>query len=185
MRDLYRLSHDVRLIRWLCREAGGFYVDNPIPPSEHPLDEHPQGETRRLMGRFSRFMKNIATSTEHDRGINLDSAARIRRAWEDIKEVGKQFVVACEEGFYQSHRQPRGAGLYALADFGRDVLGKPIVNYSPDRPDLWEAWDSPDGVRAAAARAALKAAMAEGLDAPHQTADGALLMNPAGEVVSL
>ena len=25
------LTKDIRLIRWLCNEAGGFFISNPVP----------------------------------------------------------------------------------------------------------------------------------------------------------
>src|SRR4029077_3355309 len=31
VREMYLLTKDIRLIRWLCNEAGGFYVSNPVP----------------------------------------------------------------------------------------------------------------------------------------------------------
>src|ERR1700739_3132095 len=39
VREMYMLTKDIRLVRWLCNEAGGFYVSNPVPEIRKSLDE--------------------------------------------------------------------------------------------------------------------------------------------------
>ena len=46
VREMYLLTKDIRLIRWLCNEAGGFFVSNPVPELRKSLDETIFGETR-------------------------------------------------------------------------------------------------------------------------------------------
>src|SRR5436305_14912243 len=41
VRDIYALTKDIRLVRWLCNEAGGFFVSNAsIPDPAKSLDEN-------------------------------------------------------------------------------------------------------------------------------------------------
>ena len=37
VREMYLLTKDIRLIRWLCNEAGGFFVSNPVPELRQQL----------------------------------------------------------------------------------------------------------------------------------------------------
>src|SRR5438552_10245492 len=39
VREMYMLTKDIRLVRWLCNEAGGFYVSNPVPEIRKSRDE--------------------------------------------------------------------------------------------------------------------------------------------------
>src|SRR5690349_3864035 len=39
VREMYLLTKDIRLIRWLCNEAGGFYVSNPVPEIRRSHDQ--------------------------------------------------------------------------------------------------------------------------------------------------
>src|SRR3989442_7300224 len=39
VREMYMLTKDIRLIRWLCNEAGGFFISNPVPELRKSLEE--------------------------------------------------------------------------------------------------------------------------------------------------
>jgi hypothetical protein len=39
VREMYELTKDIRLIRWLCNAAGGFHVANRVPELRKSLDE--------------------------------------------------------------------------------------------------------------------------------------------------
>ena len=50
---MYLLTKDIRLIRWLCNEAGGFYVSNPVPEIRKSNDQAIYTETRAMVRDFS------------------------------------------------------------------------------------------------------------------------------------
>ena len=49
VREMFMLTKDIRLIRWLCNEAGGFFISNPVPELRRSLDETIFGETRSMV----------------------------------------------------------------------------------------------------------------------------------------
>ena len=52
VREMYALTKDIRLVRWLCNEAGGFFVANPDPELRKSYDEAIFGETRSMVRDF-------------------------------------------------------------------------------------------------------------------------------------
>ena len=76
VREMYLLTKDIRLIRWLCNEAGGFYVANPVPELRRTLDETIFGETRGMVRDFSELLDAVteAVGVEHHAIGNGDAA---------------------------------------------------------------------------------------------------------------
>ena len=101
VRDMYQLTKDIRLIRWLCNEAGGFFVNNPVPELRKSLDENIFAESRGMVREFSELLDTITESLEKVPGIQPDEAVNIRQRWEDLKACVEQFVRGCEAGFYK------------------------------------------------------------------------------------
>ena len=108
VREMYLLTKDIRLIRWLCNEAGGFYVSNPVPEIRKTLDEQIFTETRSMVREFSELLDTVTESVEDDPGIDADEADQIRQKWEDLKACLEKFVIRCEKGHY--NLKPPGAG---------------------------------------------------------------------------
>ncbi len=104
VRDMYMLTKDIRLIRWLCNEAGGFFVANPVPEIRKSLDEQIYNETRSMFRDFSELLDAITESTEDDPHIDFQEADVIRQKWEDLKACLERFVISCEKGHY--HLKP-------------------------------------------------------------------------------
>ena len=103
VREMYVQTRDIRVIRWLCNEAGGFFVPNPtVPDPKKSFDEHVFTETRGMVRDFSELLDTITESIETTPGISLDEADQIRQKWEDLKACVERFVVGCEEGHYCS-----------------------------------------------------------------------------------
>jgi hypothetical protein len=106
VREIYALTKDIRIVRWLCNEAGGFYVANPDPELRKPLDEAIFNETRSMVRDFSQLLETVTASVEDDQNIDLDEADEIRQRWEDLKAIVERFVIACEKGHYHLKRKP-------------------------------------------------------------------------------
>ncbi|MDB5171242.1 MAG: hypothetical protein JWM97_1925 [Phycisphaerales bacterium] len=100
VREMYVLTKDIRLVRWLCNEAGGFFVSNPEPVTGKTLDESIFTETRGMVREFSELLETVTDSVENDSLIDLQEADLIRQKWEDLKACVERFVVGCEKGHY-------------------------------------------------------------------------------------
>jgi hypothetical protein len=106
VKELYLQTKDIKLIRWLCNEAGGFFVANPIPDVRSSTDKQIYEETRAMMRDFSELLDAITTATENDTHIDPEEADVIRQKWEDLKAIAERFVVASESGHFHLKRKP-------------------------------------------------------------------------------
>ena len=99
--DIVRTTGDPAVLNWLCHEAGGFYVVNPV---EHPPDLRTEllVNTQRLVKEFSQLLLTVTKSIEDDGEIEPAEADRIRDAWEMLKGTVEAFTVACERGVFHS-----------------------------------------------------------------------------------
>lgn len=102
LREMYLLTKDIRLIRWLCNEADGFFVSNPVPNLRRTLEENVFLETRSMVREFSELLDTVTESLEKTPGIQQDEAVAIREKWEDLKACVEQFVIGCERGHYDA-----------------------------------------------------------------------------------
>ena len=100
VREMYLLTKDIRLIRWLCNQADGFFVSNPVPDLRRTLDEQIFTETRSMVREFSELLDTVTESVEDDPGIDPEEADQIRQKWEDLKACLEKFVIRCEKGHY-------------------------------------------------------------------------------------
>jgi hypothetical protein len=104
VREMYLLTKDIRLIRWLCNEAGGFFVANPVPELRKSMDESIFTETRTMMRDFSELLDAVTESVEDDAQIDVGEADKIREKWEDLKACAERFTLACEKGHYRAKK---------------------------------------------------------------------------------
>jgi len=105
VREMYMLTKDIRLIRWLCNQADGFYVSNPVPEIRKSIDEQVFMETRGMVRDFSELLETVTASVEDDPHIDPNEADEIREKWEDLKACVERFVMSCEKGHY--HVKPK------------------------------------------------------------------------------
>jgi hypothetical protein len=110
VREMYLLTKDIRLIRWLCNQAGGFFVSNPVPEIRKSLDEQIFTETRSMVREFSELLDTVTESVEDEPGIDAEEADQIRQKWEDLKACLEKFVIRCEKGHYNVNPPPGGTG---------------------------------------------------------------------------
>jgi hypothetical protein len=100
VREMYQLTKDIRLIRWLCNDAGGFFVASPKPEFTKSLDESIFTETRAMVREFSELLETVTDSMENEPGIDAQESDEIRQKWEDLKACVERFVLSCEKGHY-------------------------------------------------------------------------------------
>jgi hypothetical protein len=103
--EMYQLTKDIRLVRWLCNQAGGFFVANPVADARKPVEANIFTETRGMVREFSELLDAVTESVEDAPGIDPDEADEIRQRWEDLKACLEKFVVSCEKGHYQLKRK--------------------------------------------------------------------------------
>jgi hypothetical protein len=118
VREMYLLTKDIRLVRWLCNEAGGFFVSNPVPDLRRSLEETIFTETRSMVRDFSELLDAVTEAVDDDPGIDADEADEIRQKWEDLKACVERFVISCEKGHYRLKKTDH----------------KPAATASPNRP---------------------------------------------------
>jgi hypothetical protein len=100
VRELYLLTRDIVLIRWLCNQAGGFFVADSAPTLRKTTEESVVSETRIMVHDFSELLHEVTKDYETDSRIDLAEADQIRQKWEDLKACVEHFVVGCEKGHY-------------------------------------------------------------------------------------
>jgi hypothetical protein len=105
IRDVYAITKDIRLIRWLCNSAGGYFVANPhVADPRQTLDQRVFVETHALVREFSELLETVAQSIETVPGIDPNEADNIRQKWEDLKSCVECFVRGCEQGIYDARQ---------------------------------------------------------------------------------
>jgi hypothetical protein len=100
VRIMYMLTKDIRLVRWLCQEAGGFFVPNPVLELHRSNDQSIFNRTRTLMRGFAQMLDAVHDSMADDSCVDPNEACKIRTEWEELKSSAEEFVVACERGHY-------------------------------------------------------------------------------------
>ncbi|MGA2502213.1 MAG: hypothetical protein ABSH20_31100 [Tepidisphaeraceae bacterium] len=109
VREMYTLTRDIRLVRWLCNEAGGFFCANPTVNPGEQIDQSIFTESRAMVRDFSELLNAVTESYEDDSQIDPEEAELIRQKWEDLKACVEKFVAACERGHYRLKLQARPA----------------------------------------------------------------------------
>lgn len=100
VREIYLLTKDIRVVRWLCNEAGGFFVPDPVAELRKTSEETIFNRTRQMMREFSEMLDAIDISLADDTAVDASEADQIRQKWEDLKATAEQFTVACEKGHF-------------------------------------------------------------------------------------
>jgi hypothetical protein len=121
LREMYLLTKDIRLVRWLCHEAGGFFVSHPVADLRKPREETIFNETRAMVREFSELLDAVTESVEDDSMIDTREADVIRQKWEDLKACVERFVIGCERGHF-GPKIPKGQTPAPNAD--RPATGK-------------------------------------------------------------
>jgi hypothetical protein len=105
VKEMYTITKDIRLVRWLCNEAGGFYVSNPTPVLARDADQVLYGHTRQLVRDFSSLLDSVTESVDDDQSVDAEEADQIRQKWEDLKGNIERFVILCEQGHFHFNKE--------------------------------------------------------------------------------
>lgn len=102
VKEMYTVTKDIRLVRWLCNQAGGFFVANPAAPEgKKDFDRNIFNETRGMVREYSQLLDEITAALDNDPGIDSNEAVAIRQRWENLKSMVERFVIRCERGHYR------------------------------------------------------------------------------------
>jgi hypothetical protein len=99
LEEVVSATGSTKVVNWLCHEAGGFFVPNPLVQAES-VDTELLINTQRLVEEFSQLLSAVTRSIEDDGRIDPAEADNIRRAWEGLKNTAETFTVACERGLF-------------------------------------------------------------------------------------
>jgi hypothetical protein len=102
---LLRCSNDLRIVQWICQNAGGFFVKNPRTTHAHP--DYLMPATNEIVQEFADLLAVIATAAS-DNQITRPEAKNIRGRWEELKSVTETFVACCEAGNFTPLRDKDG-----------------------------------------------------------------------------
>jgi len=101
--ELYKLTGSQKILEYLCKESGGYFVRNPIETTQKEFDVLPA--TNEIVGQFSALLNRISQAAL-DNSITPDEAEEIRECWDKLKSYGEGFVRCCEEGDFELMQQP-------------------------------------------------------------------------------
>lgn len=89
---------DMQILRWLCEDAGGYFVRNPKSHCEKGYEVLPA--TSEILTKFSQMINKISEAAQ-DNSITDDEAEEIRQCWDILKGFTEGFVTCCEEGDFE------------------------------------------------------------------------------------
>ncbi len=91
---IIEVTGDQRIIEWLCRQCGGFFVPNPSA-RKHQHELLPA--TQEIVAQFSTMLTDISKAAI-DHSISQKEADEIRESWDKLKSYTEGFVACCEQG---------------------------------------------------------------------------------------
>jgi hypothetical protein len=91
---IIEVTDDRRIIEWLCRKCGGYFVPNPSGRTD---DYDLLPATQEIVAQFSAMLTDISKAAI-DHSITQPEAADIRESWDQLKSYTEGFVAACEQG---------------------------------------------------------------------------------------
>lgn len=98
--DLYKATDDPRIIRWLCENSDGFFVENSLPTLVDGDAQKLAPATSKVVKQFADLLSTVAEAAA-DSKINPKEARHIRQEWEKLKRAAEGYVVCCEEGNFK------------------------------------------------------------------------------------
>jgi hypothetical protein len=104
---LYRATQDRRPIEWLCRRAGGYFVETNQETGEERTEGYIK-QTQTLLAEFSDLLRVLSEAIASEGRVDLGEAEEIRRKWDRLQGRGEAFVRACERGHYDPERTDSG-----------------------------------------------------------------------------
>lgn len=102
LQKVIELSGDTGIVRWLCHQNGGHFVQNPN--FDRSGIRHVLTATQEIISQFSKLLSQISEAAI-DQSIKKEEAEDIREVWDMLKSYAEGFVVCCENGDFEQMRQ--------------------------------------------------------------------------------
>lgn len=99
--SLVACAEDDGPIKWLCRKAGGYFVEDKAP--DHACQQSTVPATHEIVQEFADMLAVIARAGADDKICDRE-AREIREQWEELKSVTECFVRCCEAGNFAGLR---------------------------------------------------------------------------------
>ena len=97
---LYNATEDLRIIRWLCEQSGGFFVNNTDNNGAGKVSQQLAPATSQVVKQFADLLSTVAGAAS-DSKINAREAKNIRKEWEKLKRIAEGYVKCCEAGNFK------------------------------------------------------------------------------------
>ena len=97
---LYRATGDLRIVRWLCEQSGGFFVENSEALDNGEQTQHLAPATSQVVKQFADLLSTVAGAASDSR-IGTREAKNIRQEWETLKRIAEGYVKCCEAGDFK------------------------------------------------------------------------------------
>jgi transposase len=113
LQKVIELSGDKGIVRWLCQQNGGHFVENP--DFDNAGIRHVLTATQEIISQFSELLSHISEAAI-DQSIKKGEAEEIREVWDKLKSYAEGFVVCCENGDFEQmlHIPPPSTGPQRL-----------------------------------------------------------------------
>lgn len=107
VRQLAECTGELAPIDWLCQRAHGTFVPDP-EAGRADIDAEYIAHTQRMIQNFSDLLGVVSASIADDGRVDPGEAEEIRRQWQELKQYGEAFVLACERGLFDGRPKRRG-----------------------------------------------------------------------------
>ena len=101
---LYRATGDLRIVRWLCEQSGGFFVENSEALDNGEQTQRLAPATSQVVKQFADLLSTVAGAAS-DSKISTSEAKNIRKEWEKLKRIAEGYVKCCEAGNFKKLSQ--------------------------------------------------------------------------------
>ena len=91
---------DFRIIRWLCEQSDGFFVENSEAKDNEKQSQRLAPATSQVVKQFADLLSIVAGAAS-DSKISAREAENIRTEWESLKRIAEGYVKCCEAGNFK------------------------------------------------------------------------------------
>ncbi|MDP7011122.1 MAG: hypothetical protein QF685_07065 [Verrucomicrobiota bacterium] len=97
---LCEATGDFRIIRWLCEQSDGFFVENSVAKDNGEQAQRLAPATSQVVKQFADLLSTVASAAS-DSKIGTHEAENIRKEWEGLKRIAEGYVKCCEAGNFK------------------------------------------------------------------------------------
>ena len=98
---LYRVTEDIGLVKWLCAQAGGFFVANPVVAplaTKAKMEKLDLTQAEAVVLRDEAELLSSLVELVAEKELSPAKVSRLRAVWERCKADVEGLVMRCERG---------------------------------------------------------------------------------------